>query len=103
MNIVTTRDFRDAIAADGAGEEAKMEQIRELLHGELKRQQEARMAALEHRVRELEGGVYHRLDALQARLDALTSEMTMERRSHFDELARSILDLGERVRRLSRD
>ena len=102
MNLMTPREFRDATIDRDLGDETKMEQIREILHGELKRQHEARIAALELRIRELEGGIYPRLEAIQTRLEALTGEIANERRSHFDELARSIMDLGERVRRLSR-
>ena len=78
-----------------------MEQIRELLHGELKREHEARIVALELRIRELETGVFNQLDALQARLEALSGEVANVRRVHLDELARGFVDMGERVRRLT--
>ena len=78
-----------------------MEQIRELLHGELKREHEARIVALELRIRELETGVFNQLDALQARLEALSGEVANVRREHLDELARGFVDMGERVRRLT--
>ena len=83
------------------GEEARMEQIRELLHGDLKRQHDARIAALELRIRELETSIFSQLDALQARLDALSGEMANVRREHLDELARGFDDMGQRVRRLT--
>lgn len=104
MNIQTMREFGDT-ARDGAldSDENKMDQIRELLHGEMKRQHEARIATLELRIRELEMGLFRRLDALQARLDAMSGELTSERRTHFEELAHSIMDLGERVKRITRD
>ena len=84
-----------------ANDEARMEQIRELLHGEMKRHHEARIAALELRIRELETGIFNQLDAMQARLDTLSSEMMNVRREHLDELARGFVDMGERVRRLT--
>jgi hypothetical protein len=102
MNYFDTRRFGRPSDADMT-DEAKMDQIRELLHGELKRQHESRIAALEQRVRDLESGVSVQLDALRTRLDALTGQLESERRTQFDELARSILDMGERVRRLGRD
>lgn len=103
MNGHSTNNFADpighALRAD-AGEEARMEQIRELLHGDLKRQHDARIAALELRIRELETGLFSQLDALQARLEALSGEMANVRREHLDELARGFDDMGQRVRRL---
>lgn len=77
-----------------------MEQIRELLHGEMKRMHEARIAALELRIRELETGIFNQLDAMQARLEALGGDMQSMRREHLDELARGFIDMGDRVRRL---
>jgi hypothetical protein len=103
MNIQTMREFGESARAGDLGDERKMDQIRELIYGEAKREQEARIATLEMRVRELEVGLIRRLDALQARLDAMSGEITSERRTQFDELARSILDLGERVRRIPRE
>lgn len=104
MNVHATRDYSDSLGALAGGEatdEARMEQIRELLHGDLKRQHEARIVALEQRIRELETGLFNQLDTLQARLDALSSEMMNVRREQLDELARGFVDMGERVRRLT--
>ena len=86
--------------APDSGEEARMQQIRELLHGDLKRQHEARIAALELRIHEMQTGIIHQLDALSARLDALSVEVGNVRREHLDELARGFQDMGDRVRRL---
>lgn len=80
----------------------KMEQIRDLLYGEFKRDSDARIALVEARVRELEAGLHRKLDAIQARLDSLASDMKSDRSAAFDELASSVLELGERVRRISR-
>lgn len=81
----------------------KMDQIRDLLFGEFQRQNEQRVNQLEARIRQLETDVQRRLDALQARLEALSGESQAERRSAFDELARGIHDLGERIRQIPRD
>ena len=82
--------------------EDKMDQIRELLYGEFKRDSDARIALIEARVRELETGVHRKLDAIQARLDQMAGEMKSDRTAAFDELALSVFELGERVRRISR-
>jgi polyhydroxyalkanoate synthesis regulator phasin len=74
--------------ADSA--DAQMEQIRELLVGDVQRRSDARVEALEARVRDLE-----------ARLEALNTEQTASRRSAFEELARSVAELGERIRNLA--
>jgi hypothetical protein len=83
--------------------DVKMDQIRELLFGEVQRQSELRITTLEAKVRDLEAALQHRLDALQARIDALAAETRGDRRSTLDELARGISDLGDRVKRIPRD
>lgn len=80
-----------------------MDQIRDLLIGDVVRQTDRRLAALEARLNELETSVGSRLTALHARLEALAGEMGADRRSTFDELAKSVLDLGERIRKISRE
>ena len=81
----------------------KMDQIRELLVGEHVRSNEARMAAMEARLREIETGFIQRLDAMAARIEALAGETESDRRTAFDDLARSVIDLGERIRRITKD
>ena len=104
MNVHSLGELNGAasgLAGADASDEARMEQIRELLHGELKREHEARIAALEERIRELETGIFHQLDALHARVEALSADMLNVRREQLDELARGFVDMGERVRRLT--
>lgn len=80
-----------------------MDQVRDLLIGDFVRQTDRRIAALEARLNEIETSVGSRLSALHARLEALAGEMGAERRTSFDELAKSVLDLGDRIRKISRD
>ena len=70
--------------------DAQMDQIRELLVGDILRRADARVEALEARVHELEG-----------RLEALGAEQTAGRRSAFDEWSRGVAELGERIRHLA--
>jgi len=70
--------------------DAQMEQIRELLVGDVQRRADARVEALEARVHDLE-----------ARLEALNTEQTASRRSAFEELARGVAELGERIKNLA--
>ena len=77
-----------------------MDQVRELLFGEFQRQSEARMALLDARIRELELGLHRRLEALEQRVDHLAGKADADQRAAFDELARGIADLAERVRRV---
>ena len=80
----------------------KMEQVRELLLGEDLRRTDERLAALESHLQSLQDDVYRRLDAMQARLDALAGEVNGNQRAAFDELSKGISDLGQRVKNLSR-
>ena len=80
----------------------KMDQIRELLYGEFKRDSDARIALIEARVRELETGLHRKLDAIQTRIETLAGDLRNDRTATFDELSTSVLDLAERIRRISR-
>lgn len=96
---------RDEIRANGMIREIgdpKMDQIRELLVGDLVRENEARMAAMELRVRELEGSLTARIDDLARRIDALAGTSDGRHRDAFDELARGVAALGESIRRAGR-
>ena len=99
MNASNFADFRLA-AASGRLSDDKMEQVRELLFGDYRRHHDARLAELEQRVRDFETVVHHRLDTLQTRLDQLSGDIGADKRAAFEELARSIADLGDRVRRI---
>jgi hypothetical protein len=83
--------------------DVKMDQIRELLFGEVQRSSEHRITTLEAKVHDLETALHHRLDAMQARIEALAAETRGDRQSTLDELARGIADLGDRVKRIPRD
>ena len=102
MNATSLEQLRTGPATRD-GQDEKMDQIRDLLIGDIVRQTDRRLAALETRLNELETTVGSRLTALHARLEALAGEMGADRRSAFDELARSVLDLGERIRKITRE
>jgi hypothetical protein len=81
--------------------DADMDQIRELLVGEQQRRTGARIERIEQRMKELEEDIARRFDALMARIEALGQETATGRRASFEELSRSVMELGERVRNLS--
>jgi len=84
---MTTMAPQGPQSAQGDSTDAQMEQIRELLVGDILRRTDARIEALEARVRELE-----------ARLEAQATEQTAGRRSTFEELSRNVADLADRIR-----
>ena len=100
MNATSLTELRTGTAPDGAVDD-KLEKIRDLLYGEFKREHDTRLKSLEAQVKELEAGLHRKLDAIQARVDAMATEHTTERRTSFDELSRSIFELGDRIRRIS--
>ena len=96
----------DQLRAGGPGHQPhdeKMDQIRELLLGDLIRATEIRLADLEGRLKQVETAVGQQLDAIGARLEALSAEIGAGQRPAFDELARSIVELGERVQRIAKE
>lgn len=100
MNAPSLNDIRPAFAVRDP-EDEKMSQVRELLVGDFVRSSEARLTALETRIRDLETGLGERLIQLQQQIERLGSDHTIERRAAFDELGSHIRDLGERIRVLS--
>jgi DNA anti-recombination protein RmuC len=102
MNATSLGELRNGTASTEATDD-KLEQIRDLLYGEFKRDHEVRLRALEARIGELAGELQRKLDVLQSRVEALASEHAAERRSSFDELSRSIFELGDRIRRISHE
>lgn len=101
MNATSLDELR-AAKAQSERQDEKMEQIRDLLVGDVVRQTDRRIAALEARIEELESSLGSRLSALNARLDALAGEVGAGQRSAFDELAKGVHELGEQIRRISR-
>lgn len=90
----------DAGRSDGA--DIRMEQIRELLVGEIMRRSETRARSLEARIKELEEKLGQRIDTVAGRIDALGTELTAGRRSAFEELSQRVVELGERIRNFAR-
>lgn len=102
MNATSIEELRAGLGSKRDGSDDRMEQIRELLVGDHLRAQEARLQALEHRVRELEGLLFRRVDTLSARIETLAQEGGDAHRASFDDLARMVLELGESIRKIPR-
>lgn len=81
----------------------KMHQIRELLFGETKRESDARLTGIEARMREFEQSVHRRLDIIQASIETLARDVGNDRKRSLDQLALSISELGDKVRRIGTD
>jgi hypothetical protein len=89
-------------AGPSDGPDIRMEQIRELLVGEIVRRSEARARSLETRIKELEEEFGRRIDTVAGRIEALGTELTAGRRSAFEELSQRVVELGERIRNFAR-
>lgn len=76
-----------AQASPREGTDEQMEQIRELLLGDLR----GRIGRLEAR-----------MDAIEARLAALSGEIDSDRRATFDTLAQGVSELAEQVRHIAK-
>ena len=101
MNAPTLHELRNALPAREFGDD-KMNQVRDLLIGDYVRASEARLAALEMRLREFETLMTQRLTLLQQRIESLAGDTTTERQAAFEELARSVAELGDRIRIIAR-
>lgn len=101
MNAPTLNELRNSIPARDLADE-KMMQVRDLLVGDFIRESQARMMALENRIRDLENGVGQRLAILNQRIDSLATDHTVDRRAAFDELSKFVADLGDKIRTIPR-
>jgi hypothetical protein len=100
MNAPSLGEIRSAAVRDASDE--KMEQIRELLIGDVVRHLEARVAQLENHILQFEEGFDRKIGALQSRIEALAGAADGDRRATFEALAQSVTELGEQIRRISR-
>jgi hypothetical protein len=96
MSASTLAEPRPLMADD------KMHQVRDLLIGDYVRANEQRMAAIEGRIAALETSVAERLAAVQQQIEKLGGDTSADRRAAFEELARGITDLGERIKVVAR-
>lgn len=101
MNAPTLNDLRNSVPAREFVDD-RMNQVRDLLMGDYVRACDARIDAIELRIRDLETGVAQRLGVLQQRLETLAADTTVDRQAAFQELARGIAELGERIRVIAR-
>lgn len=76
---------------DRARTEDQLDQVRDLLFGEMRHKWDARLSALETR-----------LETLENKLDALAHQLTDDRRREMSTIAEGIDELGRHVRRLTR-
>ncbi len=101
MNAPSLNDLRNAVPARELADE-KMNQVRDLLIGDFVRLTDARLAAVETRMRDLETGFGQRLQVLHQRIETLAADTSIDRRAAFDELSKSVLELSGRIHTLSR-
>lgn len=101
MTVTSLNDMRPP-ATSGDAQDARLEKVRDLLMGDLARDTDARLSALAARVNELEVTIARQLDALSARIEALSGSVEADRRAGFAELAKHVEGLSERIRTLSR-
>ena len=100
MNAPSLNEIRGTVNRELTDE--KMDQVREILVGDSVRRMEARVAFLESRLSEYEVGISRQLDALEARIEALSGAADADRRVTFDALATSVAGLSEQIRRIAR-
>lgn len=98
MNV-TSRDLisHSAALALRDGGDPKMEQIRELLFGDVARENDARLAALEARMQALESSFTDQVNNLTRRIESMTQESNARRREAFEDVARGVLAFAESV------
>lgn len=101
MNANSPPDMWASSAARMLADE-KMEQVRELLFGEYRRQSELQLAAMDARLREMEAVLSRRIGELEVKVEALAGRSIEDRRGAFEELSRSVTELGQRIRDIAR-
>lgn len=99
-NSPSLSEIRNAASRDMADE--KMQQVRELLVGDTLRRMEAHLAYLDARINEIESVLSRQVDALESRMSGLAGSAEGDRRTAFDALAKSVGELGDQIKRISR-
>lgn len=101
MNAPTLTDhINGSVGRDPADD--RMNQVRDLLIGDHVRASEDRLAALEAKLRNLETELAQRFAELQQRIETLSRDTTVSRQTAFEDLARGIADLGDKIRIIGR-
>lgn len=101
MNAPSLHEIRNGMTARDPADE-KMNQVRDLLIGDYVRASEARLDAMEVRMRDLETGITQRLTLLQQRIESLGADHTLDRQAAFEQLGRSVAELGDKIRLIVR-
>jgi hypothetical protein len=101
MDLTGISELRNGHAAQGFSDD-RMEQVRELLFGEQRRQLEWQISTLESRLRDIEISLLRRIEELEARFDAMVQHDAQARSAAFDELSRGIGELSTRIRGIAR-
>ena len=76
----------------------KMEQVCELVFGDYERETEASVEILENRILDLELSTHCRLNAMQARIDAISAELDVTHRQTQDEIGNGLRELATRIK-----
>jgi hypothetical protein len=93
QNVVTLNTAKAIDPAD-----AQMDQIRDLLFGEFKREIDQRLAGFDARLVDLE----RRLAAARTELASARTEDEGKRKAMLDDIARGVATLGDHVKQISR-
>jgi uncharacterized membrane protein YccC len=97
----TTYSTEQAAAASQSAD-VEMEQIRELLVGEILRRSDSRIDRIEARLHELEAEIARGLDALSARIEQVGAETAAGQHAAFEKLSQGVVELGQRIRGLGK-
>ncbi len=101
MDLTGISELRNGHGAQAFTDD-RMEQVRELLFGDQRRQLEWQISTLESRMRDIEISLLRRVEELEARVDALAHQDAQARSAAFDELSRGIGELSSRIRNIAR-
>lgn len=101
MNATSLSELRQQ-ADQQTGQDQRMEQVRQLLFGDAVQALEVRIAALEANLKTLDQAVAEKLESIAGRVDALAGDLDTSHRTAFEQLSKSLLDLGERVRGIAK-
>lgn len=101
MHGTRASDTHNGAAVSLSLGDERMDQVRELLFGDYKRQCEQQIAALEARLEVMQEGFLRRFEELDARIAALSADTRSSHKAAFADLARNVGELGERIRAMS--
>ncbi|WP_291176449.1 hypothetical protein [Hyphomicrobium sp.] len=88
------------VAADAPAN--TIEQVRDLLFGEAKREHDSRIAELDLSIKRMQGRIAEQLSAMETRMEAMSQTLSSRHEESLRQIGEAIVSLGHQISALGR-